>query len=79
MPSTYYFILAINLFQVSFILGSKMNWLPSLFRERIVEQPVTEEQLSLRFARASVHPPKSFSGHAKDWTAWKTSARSILG
>ena len=56
-----------------------MNWLPSLFRERIIEQPVAEEHSSRGFARTSVHPPKSFSGHVKDWTAWKTSARSIFG
>ena len=66
MPSTYDVILAINLVQVSFILASKMNWLPSLFRERIVEQPVAEEQSSRGFARTSVYPPKSFSGHIKD-------------
>ena len=79
MPSVYDVILAINLAQVSFTLASKMNWLPNLFRERIMEQPVAEEQLSRGFARTSVHPPKSFSGHIKDWTARKTSTRSIFG
>ena len=79
MPSTYDIVLAINLAQVSFIISSKMNWLPSSFGERIIEEPVAEEYLSRGFARTSVHPPKSFSDHVKDWTSWKTSARSIFG
>ena len=69
MPSTYDVILAITIVQASFILVSKMNWLPSLLRERIVEQAVSEEKSSRRFARTLVRPQKSFSGHMKDWTA----------
>ena len=39
-----------------------------MFGDQPVVQPGAHEEAPRSFARTSVHPPKSFTGHVKDWT-----------
>ena len=81
MPSAYDLFLAVNIVQETWILASKLNMLPSFMilgsREHSsrtqIDTPVR------KFSRTAVHATKAFSGHIKDWIAYKTSTRAGFG
>ena len=78
MPSFQDFLVMLNAMHLGYMVANKYGWIPKI-QELRKALPMSQPKSTDRYTKASVLPPKPFSGHIKDWAAWKKSTRATFG